>query len=212
VSSRTYDQLCPVAAALDVVGERWTLLIVRELLAGPKRFSDLRRGLPGVPSNLLSTRLSELEHAGVTTRRVLPPPAARTVYELTDEGRELETVIRALTRWGMSRLALPSSGDVDPVVAVRAGLLAYGRPRAAPAGRVWEIHLGGEVFTVTLADGRLSCREGEAAGPDLVVTTDPGVLLRWRRRDHGPELAPVLRCQPADPELLDEFRAVFALA
>jgi hypothetical protein len=112
----------------------------------------------------------------------------------------------------MSRLALSPSGEVDPGVAVRAGLLAYGRPGAAArAGRVWELHLGADVLTVELAEGRLVSREGPASGPDLVVTADPADLLRWRRRDRGPGMAPVLGCQPEDPGLIDEFRAVFAL-
>src|SRR3712207_8023400 len=100
VAARTYNDRCGVARALDHVGERWALLIVRDLLLGPKRFTDLRRGLPRVPSNVLSARLKELEQSGIVRRRVLPPPAASAVYELTPYGQELEDIVLRLGRWG----------------------------------------------------------------------------------------------------------------
>src|SRR5919198_6110493 len=100
MTSRTYEQFCGVARALDLVGERWALLVVRDLVLGPKRFTDLRRGLPGMGTNILAARLKELEHAGVVRRRTLPPPAASAVYELTEWGHELEPVVLALGRWG----------------------------------------------------------------------------------------------------------------
>ena len=96
MTKRTFDQNCPIARSLDVVGERWTLLIVRELVLGPKRYTDLREALPGIWTNLLADRLRQLESAGVIARRELPPPAARTVYELTERGRQLEPVLLAL--------------------------------------------------------------------------------------------------------------------
>src|ERR1700761_3530262 len=99
---RSYDQYCSVARALDVVGDRWTLLIVRELLLqGPARFTDLKNGLPGVATNLLSTRLKELEEAGLVAREDAPPPVATTLYSLTDAGRTLEPVLKALGQWGL---------------------------------------------------------------------------------------------------------------
>src|SRR5437763_13541599 len=100
MTSRSYDQFCGVARALDLVGERWALLLVRDLLLGPKRFTDLRRGLPGIGTNVLAARLKELERAGVIARRTLPPPAASVVYELTEYGRALEGPLLALGRWG----------------------------------------------------------------------------------------------------------------
>ena len=96
---RSYGQFCGVAHALDLVGERWALLVVRELVLGPKRFTDLAAGLPGIGTNILTARLRELEQTGVVERRVLPPPAGSTVYELTPYGRELEPVLLALGRW-----------------------------------------------------------------------------------------------------------------
>jgi DNA-binding HxlR family transcriptional regulator len=100
MSGKTYGQYCPIANALDMIGERWTLLIVRDLLLGPKRFSDLREGLPGIGTNILTDRLKGLEEAGVIGRRVLPPPAASAVYELTEYGRQLDAPIQALAMWG----------------------------------------------------------------------------------------------------------------
>src|SRR5919202_4903626 len=99
-SGGSYRQYCAVARGLDLVGERWTLLIVRDLLTGPKRYTDLLAGLPGIGTNLLATRLRELEQHGLVARRVLPPPAGSTVYELTDVGQTLEPVVLALGRWG----------------------------------------------------------------------------------------------------------------
>ena len=100
MTSRTYDQFCGIARALDLVGERWALLVVRDLILGPKRFTDLRRGLAGIGTNILAARLKELERGGVVRRRTLPPPAASAVYELTDYGRALEGPLLALGRWG----------------------------------------------------------------------------------------------------------------
>ena len=97
---RKFDQYCPVAHALSLVGERWSLLIVRELLHGPKRYTDLTHGLPGIGTNILAARLRDLEESGVVRKRTLPPPAASTVYELTDYGRALEGPLLALGRWG----------------------------------------------------------------------------------------------------------------
>src|SRR5438105_14626994 len=104
VAARTYGQFCGLARALELVGERWALLIVRDLLVGPKRFTDLRRGLPRIPTNVLSTRLKELEHNGIVRRRLLPRPASGVVYELTEHGRELEDIVLRLGLWGAATL------------------------------------------------------------------------------------------------------------
>jgi DNA-binding HxlR family transcriptional regulator len=210
---KSYDQYCPIAEALDAVGERWTLLIARELLTGPQRFTDLRGGLPGIPPNLLSSRLRELEESGLVARRELPPPAARTVYELTEEGRGLEPTLRALARWGIRRLPPPDEGDVTPAAAVRAALVSYARPRAAVApARTWAAHIGDEVFTLELADNRVSYRSGEPARADLVVSADPADLIRIRRGEKRSSKRPAVRYQPNDQELVREFEAVFNLA
>jgi DNA-binding HxlR family transcriptional regulator len=104
ISERTYNQFCGVARALDLIGERWALLVVRELALGPKRFTDLRQGLPGIATNVLSVRLRQLERDGLVTRRLLPPPAPAQIYELTELGRELVPVMLALGRWGASTI------------------------------------------------------------------------------------------------------------
>src|ERR671923_662341 len=108
---RSYDQWCAVARALDIVGERWTMLIVRDLLVGPKRYTDLLAGLPGIGTNLLAQRLRELEDRGLVERSALPPPAGATVYRLTETGAALEPVVHALGRWGFQFLGLPKPTD-----------------------------------------------------------------------------------------------------
>ena len=131
---RSYDQYCPIAAALDVVGDRWTLLIMRELTTGDRRFTDLRAALPGIAPNLLADRLRELQADGLVEQRELPPPAARTVYAATAAGREVVPVLRSLARFGVARLGPP--GDDDVVRAADGGLrdaLAVPRPRGRPA-------------------------------------------------------------------------------
>jgi DNA-binding HxlR family transcriptional regulator len=125
--ARSYGQYCPVAKTLELVGERWTLLIVRELLVEPKRFTDLHTALDGIPRNLLADRLRDLEAHGVVTRHELPPPAARSVYDLTDAGRALLPVIGALAQWGLAHLPPPEPGEpVSPTLATLAE--RYGFP------------------------------------------------------------------------------------
>src|ERR1700730_14711310 len=109
--AKHYDQYCPVAHALDVVGDRWALLVVRELTKGPKRYTDLAEGLPGIGTNILAARLRDLEAAGVATKKTLPPPADSRVYELTDYGRELKPVMRELALWGARSLGPPTADD-----------------------------------------------------------------------------------------------------
>ena len=111
VTAKTYNQYCAIAHALDVVGERWSLLVVRNLLIAPQRFSDLRRGLPDVSTNILTDRLKSLEKYGVIATRYLPPPAASTVYELTEHGRGLTEALAALARWGSATLGKPKEGQ-----------------------------------------------------------------------------------------------------
>ena len=126
--ARSYGQYCPVAKTLELVGERWTLLLVRELLVGPQRFTDLHATLEGIPRNLLADRLRDLEAEGIVTRTELPPPAARSVYELTQAGKALLPVIGALAQWGLAHLPPPEPGEtVSPtlgILAERYGLQA----------------------------------------------------------------------------------------
>src|ERR1041385_5643147 len=131
MTSRSYDQFCGVARALDLVGERWALLLVRDLLLSPKRFTDLRRGLPGIGTNVLAARLKELERAGVIARRTLPPPAASIVYELTEYGRALEGPLLALGRWGAVSMGRREDRQALRSEWLAVALKAFFRPEAA---------------------------------------------------------------------------------
>jgi len=134
--ARSYGPYCPVARTLELVGERWTLLIVREMLVGPMRFTDLHAALDGIPRNLLSDRLRDLEAHGVVARRELPPPAARTVYDLTDAGRELLPVVGALARWGLTHLPPPQPGEaVSPAIGVLAERYGLPFPSSSPQSK-----------------------------------------------------------------------------
>jgi DNA-binding HxlR family transcriptional regulator len=169
---RSYGQFCGLAHALDLVGERWAPLVVRELMLGPKRFTDLRAGLPGVPTNILSTRLKELEAAGVIGRRALPPPASATVYELTELGRELEEPLLALGRWGARTMGLPG-----PERTLRSGWLGVAckafadRQAARGVHATCEFRLDDGTFHARIADGEVELANGPAAAPELVVET-----------------------------------------
>jgi DNA-binding HxlR family transcriptional regulator len=148
---RSYDQYCSTARALDLVGDRWTLLIVRELLAGPRRYTDLHADLPGVSTDVLASRLKDMERDGLTTRRRLPPPGAAYVYEVTPRGRGLLPVLQALGTWGESEL-----GERRPTDAVRAHWFALPLLRA----------LEGEgLVEVGLAEGEFHLRVGAEEGP-----------------------------------------------
>jgi DNA-binding HxlR family transcriptional regulator len=173
---RSYRDLCPIARALDVVGERWALLVVRELLLGPLRFSDLRRALPNASSNLVADRLRELEDRGVVVRRKLPPPAGAWVYELTEWGQALEPIVLALGEWGARIPPPPEPRTLSPSSAV---LFLQGAarpdPEAAPA--VGRLELDERVWTVGVAGGRLRAQAGEPAGADFSLRTDPETLV-----------------------------------
>lgn len=166
--SRTYGQACPVAHAMDVLGERWAMLVVRELRLGPRRYTDLAASLPGIGPNVLAQRLRELERSGVLRRRTLPPPAAAKVYELTPWGAELEPVFAALARWGM-RSPQPLQGVVTPDSALL-GMRTFFRS-AEPWDAEIEIRLEREGYLLRVVDGAVAeLRRGEAAAPDAVLT------------------------------------------
>jgi DNA-binding HxlR family transcriptional regulator len=161
--AKHYDQYCPVAHALDVVGDRWALLVVRELMQGPRRYTDLAEGLHGIGTNILAARLRDLESAGVVTKKTLPPPAASRVYELTDYGLELKPVMRELALWGARSLGPPTADDelfpgwlVAPVDMIIGPL--------APAGR-FEFRAGDEI--ASLVDG--IAYTGPIDNPHVVV-------------------------------------------
>lgn len=165
--TKRYEQYCPMAHALDLVGDRWALLVVRELMRGPKRYTDLVEGLPGIGTNILAARLRDLEQAEVVVRRTLPPPAASKVYELTDYGRALRPAMRELALWGARSLGPPTaeSGLFEGWVAN--ALDAVLAP-LAPAGR-FEFRVDSEI--ASLVDGEVV--DGSVDTPDVVVEGDP---------------------------------------
>jgi DNA-binding HxlR family transcriptional regulator len=178
---RSYGDSCGIARALDLVGERWALLVVRELVLGPKRFTDLRVGLPGCSPDVLAQRLRDLEQVGVVGRRTLPPPVSARVYELTEWGRELEPVLLSLGRWG-SRSPLPPEPPALGIDAVVVALKTMFDPhRAGSAEATYQLRLGEQAFVVRVSAGKLELRRGEAESPAATLQTDPGTLaaLLW---------------------------------
>jgi DNA-binding HxlR family transcriptional regulator len=183
---KSYRQFCSVAKALDVVGDRWALLVVRELLLGPRRYTDLLEGLPVVGTNVLSTRLRELESAGIVTRRPLPAPTAVTVYDLTDDGRDLRGVLDALAQWGARRLDTPADGDaVEPRWFV-ASLAARIDSSRLDEGATFELRLDDEIFTVAVEACGAIARHGAPANPTASLT---GSLRNFFAASRGSHVA-----------------------
>ena len=183
-TKRTYGDRCGVARALDIVGERWALLVVRELLLGPKRFTDLRAGLPHVGPDVLAQRLRELEQSEIVRRATLPPPAGSRVYELTERGRELEPVVLALGRFGSVAPVPPGDARIG-VDAVVIALKTLFDPTAADGLTAsYELRLGEQRFALDVADGRLGVQRGGAPAADATIETDPGTLatVLWHGR------------------------------
>ncbi|WP_206050871.1 winged helix-turn-helix transcriptional regulator [Nocardioides speluncae] len=175
-SMRTYGDGCTSAHALDVVGERWALLIVRDLLFGPKRFTDLRVGLPQGSPNVLSQRLRELEESGVVRRRKLPAPASAMVYELTEWGAELEPVLLGLQRWGAGSPAFAHDVPLGCDAAMLALRNAFDPETAGDLAVTVEVRFETATFRVQVADGALAIARGAADQHDVAVTTDPDTL------------------------------------
>ncbi len=176
MKTRGYGQYCGFARALEVVGERWALLVVRDLLVGPKRFTDLLNGLPGIPSNVLTARLKEFENAGVVGRRVLPRPARAVVYELTAYGLELEAVVVALGRWGAKDLGDPRPDETITVDSLITALRTTFHPDAARgllAG--FELRVGEIVLHARVDDGGVEVAQGALPRADLVIEAGPGI-------------------------------------
>ena len=173
---RTYDDGCAAAHALDLVGERWALLVVRELLLGPKRFTDLRAGLPGASPNVISQRLRDLEASGIVRRRKLPPPAASRVYELTEWGEELEPVIVRLGRWGARSPSKPRDAalGVDSLVLSLRTMFDPHAARGLEAS--YELRFGEDRFRAVVGDGRFEISRGVADDPDVTVEADSDTL------------------------------------
>jgi DNA-binding HxlR family transcriptional regulator len=176
---RTYGQYCSVAKALDVVGDRWTLLIVRELLLqGPCRYTDLKSGLPGIATNLLADRLRELERAGLVRREEAPPPVATTLFQLTDAGTELEPVLEALCGWGIRYMTEPDDSDEfrSHWFTLPASLFLHDRyPGGAPV--TIELQAGSRPAVIEVSGSSVHTRLGSAPAPDVVLRGTPPVIL-----------------------------------
>jgi DNA-binding HxlR family transcriptional regulator/putative sterol carrier protein len=210
---RSYDDGCAAAHALDLVGERWALLVVRELLLGPKRFTDLRAGLPGVSPNVLAQRLSELEGAGIVRRRKLPPPAASRVYELTSWGMELEPVIVSLGRWGARSPSKPRGAALGVDSLILSFRTMFDARAAEELNATYELRLGEDVFRAVVADGSFEVERGNAERPDAVVVADSGALAALVYE--GRPLADALRSgevkMEGDRLAVERFLALFPL-
>jgi DNA-binding HxlR family transcriptional regulator len=176
VSRRAYGQYCGLARAVELIGERWALLIVRDLLVGPKRFTDLRRGLPRIPSNILAVRLKDLEDAGVVHRRLLPRPGGSVVYELTEYGAQLEEAVIALGRWGAKSLGEPGPDEIITVDSMIMALRSTFRPETADGWRAsFELRMGEVVVNARIADGRVEVGPGPLPQADLVIEAGPAI-------------------------------------
>jgi DNA-binding HxlR family transcriptional regulator len=184
---RKFDQYCPVAHALSLVGERWALLIVRELLQGPKRYTDLAHGLPGIGTNILAARLRELEECGIVQRRTLPPPAASTVYELTEYGAGLKEALYALARWGARTIGPPGPDDeLYPEWGMNA-LPALFNPEAARGlTETYVLVVDGDAFTARVTNGALEPSMGAAEEADVVVEMDMETFFGLASGDLAP--------------------------
>jgi DNA-binding HxlR family transcriptional regulator len=211
VKRRDFGQYCGLARALELVGERWALLIIRDLAVHPRRFTDLLDGLPGIPTNVLTTRLKEFEQAGIVERRIAPAPQRGVVYALTPDGQSLEPAILALGRWGATQLGDPRPGEIVTPESVTMTLRAVFDPAAA-AGltAAWEIRAaGGMVLHAVVTDGQLEAGVGPSpVPPDLVIAFKPEQLPSFQ------ELMLAANCGLVEltgrRELLETFIRVFA--
>ncbi|WP_433729432.1 winged helix-turn-helix transcriptional regulator [Nocardia sp. CA-129566] len=216
-AKRSYHDACGAARALDLVGERWTLLVVRELLLGPKRFTDLRAGLPGISPNVLSQRLEELVQIGVVHKRKLPPPVSAAVYDLTDWGRELDEVIVALNRWGARTPNIYSCSDMstDSLVVT---LRTFFQPgRAAGIHADYDLYFTGsdsgtDEFHAVVSDGALTISRGASGTGTTIHTTVPAFIAITF---HGRPLTDSLTCGETKisgpPATVEQFVSFFEL-
>ena len=209
MTNRSYQQYCGLAYALDIVGERWTLLIIRELVPGPRRFKDLLDGLRGISTNLLAERLKALVEQGLLLQHTLPPPAGSTVYELTPLGRSLEPTLLELGRWG-SQFVPPTWQDAT---LLRLGSYAltfktFFRPAEAQGiDETYELRIGGEVLQVRIKDGGIDVRQGQHFPPNAIIHTDMPTFMQLLPGELPPQaaIAQGRVCIEGDPAALDRL-------
>jgi DNA-binding HxlR family transcriptional regulator len=208
---RNYNQFCSLAHALDIIGERWTLLIARELLSGPKRFKDLFDSLPGIGTNLLSARLKEMEKNGLIARGKLPPPAASAIYVLTERGEELRDVIGSLVKWGFSLLESPKPDEFfRPHWTMEALLFMFDPESAKGISETYEFHVDDEKFYFRVMDGKVEGQLGSTSNPDLLVvaTSEEFLTLGFggNQIDYAVEKGLIKK---GNTEMLERFGRIF---
>lgn len=213
MTGRSYEHYCAIAKALDLVGERWTLLVVRELIDGPKRYTDLIASIPGIATDMLAARLKSLEEAELVERRVLPPPAASTVYELTSHGRKLESTLRELAIFGASFLER-RKGEAFRISWLAFPLRMMFRPeRAKGVTLVVQFETNGEVLHARVAGGKVETTIGPAESPDVTVAGDIATLA-LATRDKAAAKDAVARGKlkvTGSREAVGRYREVFGL-
>jgi DNA-binding HxlR family transcriptional regulator len=212
VRTRKYNQNCPIALGLDVLGERWTLLILRELVGGPRRYSDLRAELPGIATNLLAQRLGELQDAGLVDRADLPAPIGRTVYTLSDMGwRRVLPILQSVAWFGLDRLNPTEDGPVSPLTGFLAGFVVPFDPlKAAELSAAYRVDIDGRRFEFTVTQGGLGTPRGE---PTVTVTASAADLVTARLGASEAKRKSALRRIDftGDPDAVDALRHAFSL-
>jgi DNA-binding HxlR family transcriptional regulator len=214
VATRVYGQYCGFARALELVGERWAMLIIRDLFTGPKRFSDLQRGLPKIPSNILTARLKELEQNGIVERRA----AARSdgggvVYQLTAQGNELEDAVLALGRWGAKRLGDPREDEIVTEDSMQMALRTTFRPEHAGRSHArYELRLGPITVHAIVRNASVTVGKGPLDNPDLIIEAGPGIRAVMAQEISPAEAvkSKIVRLQ-GDRKLFNQFAQTFRI-
>ncbi len=173
---RPQNDGCGIAHASELLGQRWALLVVRELFLGPKRFTDLRSGIPDISPNVLAERLRELEKSRIVRRRKLPPPAAVQIYELTDWGRQLEPAVLALGRWASASPTFPRRARMGPDSLLLALKSSFQPEKAHDLDATYELRLEDIPFKIALKGRRFDAERGEAEAPTAIISADPNVI------------------------------------
>ncbi len=214
VKTRTYGQFCGFARAVEIVGERWAMLLIRDLLVGPKRFSELQRGLPKIPTNILASRLKELEGAGIVQRRAASQPGGGVLYELTQRGQDLEAAVLALGRWGAKHvLDAPRPDEIVTNDSMIMALRTTFQPQAAKGVHAsYELRMGPVVIHARIDDGKIAVAEGPLPGADLTIETGPALKAvmtgEVRPRDAVTNKSVHIT---GDPALFDRFAEMFRI-
>lgn len=213
MTNRSYGQYCGLARALELVGDRWALLIVRDLLVGPRRFSELEQDLSGLSSSVLAARLKELEAVGVVQREVLPRPESGFHYVLTEFGRDLGPAVKQFARWGARALGPPQPGEVVTQDSLVMALRTIFRPEKAGGRRCgYEVRVGEAVVHVRVADARAEAAPGPLPEADMVIDARPGLRALLAGEITAQEaLDQGLAELRGDPALFHDFAEMFRI-